>query len=101
MRSEDEAAVEVAPAPPRPRPESAAVSRQPAGGSPCQDEIDKLVDRSLRNRRRRYFDKCGFCHQDWHGLPNKDGCQGSHLKRFNKKPKDAVIEWDKMPASDQ
>lgn len=72
IKAEDEAAVEGSPAPPHPRPESAAFSRAPAGGSPCErksDHIDALVDRSIkRGPRTPYYDKCPHCDQAWHGL---------------------------------
>lgn len=98
--SEDEAAVEVAPAPPHPRSVSAAaVSREPpTGGSPCRDWIDEMVDASIRRGPvRPARDKCPYCGCDWHGKPNNEGCQGSHLSKYRRKGKrPAVIQWDQM-----
>lgn len=76
--SEDEAAVEVSPAPPHPRSESAAISRERAGGSPrpqTRDSIDELVDASLKRGPTRHYDKCPHCNNPWHGIKSA-GCRG-------------------------
>lgn len=102
IEPEEQVAVEESPAPPHPRPVSAAVSREPAGGSPCEDsrdEIDELVDASLRRGPTRYFDRCPHCDQEWHGKPNGLMCQGSHLSRRRKRtkrPQKATVRWDQM-----
>lgn len=103
IRLEERVAVEASPAPPHPRPDSAAVSREPAGGSPCEgirDEIDELVDASLnKGPQRPHMDRCPHCEQEWHGKPNRLMCQGSHLSRRRKRtrrPKPAVVRWDQM-----
>ena len=78
--------VEESPAPLHPRPDSAAVSREPAGGSPCRDEIDDLVDASLeRGPQRNQWLKCPYCDREWHGFQNERLCQGSHYGRSKKR----------------
>lgn len=79
IRVEDEAAVEKSPAPPHPRSDSAAQSpREPAGGSPCRDWIDDLVDKSIRNGkpRAKAYPRCPRCDGFWHGI-RSGKCKGS------------------------
>ncbi len=74
--------VEDAPAPLHPWSESAAISREPARGSPCRDDIDRLVDASIaRGPKNKILLKCGFCAAEWHGLPSGE-CRGSHVMQL-------------------
>lgn len=80
LKPEEASAVEGSPAhTPRPvLPQSPAC--QP-GGSPCRDEIDDLVDASLRRGPYggRSYVQCPHCQGEWHGFQNGKLCKGSHI----------------------
>lgn len=70
------------------------------GASPCGDWIDELVDASLATGPvRPKGEKCPHCGGEWHGKPNAEFCQGSHLasRSKNRPPKrSTTVRWDRM-----
>lgn len=82
IKSEEASAVEGSPAPiPRSDLPQSPASRP--GDSPYGDEIDELVDASMR--RGPYYGRsylqCPNCAAEWHGFQNGNMCQGSHIRK--------------------
>lgn len=82
IKAEEASAVEDAPAlvPRSDLPQSPACR---PGDSPYRDDIDDLVDASLKRGPYggRSYMQCPNCTAEWHGFQNGNMCQGSHIRK--------------------